>query len=130
MKEIVYFELNNWSPEKDYPINEPFLSWMRDDLKIKFRDDTWVKENKLVVVESVVDMSLNYCVTATKEWVELNCPELLTKYTQFVRYGEGNDLPEGRFGCPFLEYDEDNIGWHYAVEEEDGNGHLSYLIEE
>lgn len=130
MNTIVYFEINNWSLGKDYPDNDPFLSWMGDDLKIKFRDGKWVKENKLVVVESLVDMSLNYCVTATKEWVQSNCPELLTKYTQFIRYEEDDDLPKGRFGCPFLEYNENNIGCHYAVEEEDGNGHLSYLIEE
>ena len=130
MDNIVYFEINNWSLGKDYPDNEPFISWMSDDLKIKFRDENWIKENKLVVVESLVDMALNYCVTATKEWVQSNCPELLTKYTQFIRCEEGDDLPEGRFGCPFLEYNEDNVGWHYAVEEEDGNGHLSYIIEE
>ena len=130
MDNIVYFEINNWSLGKDYPDNEPFISWMSDDLKIKFRDENWIKENKLVVVESLVDMALNYCVTATKEWVQSNCPELLTKYTQFIRCEEDDDLPEGRFGCPFLEYNEDNIGLHYAVEEEDGNGHLSYIIEE
>ena len=125
--DIIYFELNNWSTGKDYPDSEPFLSWIKDN---KFRDENWIKENKLVVVESIVDMSLNYCVAATKEWVQSKCPELLTKYTQFIRYEEDDDLPEGRFGCPFLEYNEDNIGCHYAVEEEDGNGHLSYLIEE
>ena len=125
--DIIYFELNNWSTGKDYPDSEPFLSWIEDN---KFRDENWIKENKLVVVESIVDMSLNYCVAATKEWVQSKCPELLTKYTQFIRYEEDDDLPEGRFRCPFLEYDEDNIGWHYAIEEEDGNGHLSYIIKE
>lgn len=130
MNEIIYFELNNWFAGTDYPDGEPFLSWMRNDLKIKFRDKDWVKENKLVVVESIVDMSLNFCVTATKEWVQSNCPELLIKYTQFIRYGEEDDeLPEGRFGCPFLEYDEDNIGCHYAEEKEDSCGYLYYSIE-
>ena len=99
--------------------------------EIKFRDEEWVKENKLVVVESIVDMSLNYCITATKEWVQLNCPELLTKYIQFVRYGEEDDeLPEGRFGCPFLGYDEGNIGYHYAEEKTDSFGYLYYSIED
>ena len=129
MSEIIYFEINNWFSGRDYPDIEPFLSWMADNFKNKFRDRIWVKENKLVVVESLVDMSLNYCVTAKKEWVQLNCPELLTKYTQFVRYGEGEDLPEGRFGCPFLEYNEYNIGYHYAIEE-NRNGNWSYSIKE
>lgn len=129
--ELVYFELNNWFTGRDYPDCEPFLSWMGNDLKIKFRDEDWVKENKLVVVESFVDMSLNYCIIATKEWVQLNCPELLTKHIQFVRYSEEDDeLPEGRFGCPFLQYDEDNIGCHYAEEKEDGFGYLYYSIDE
>ena len=129
--EVIYFELNNWFSGRDYPDAEPFLSWMGDDLNIKFRNRHWVKKNKLVVVESLVDMSSNYCITATKEWVEKNCPELLTKYTQFIRGTEDYDeLPEGRFGCPFLEYEENNIGIHLADEIEDNNGYLHYVIDE
>lgn len=128
--EFIYFELNNWFCGRDYPDAEPFVSWMANDLKQKFRDEDWVKENKLVVVESFVDMSLNYCITATKEWVQINFPELLTKFTQFIRSGEEHDdLPEGRFGCPFLEYSEDNIGCHYAEEKEDDCGYLYYSID-
>lgn len=127
--EVIYFELNNWVCGRDYPDDEPFISWMRNDFKQKFRNEDWVKENKLVVVESLVDMSSNYCVTATKEWVQLNCPKLLTEYTKFVRHSEyDDDLPEGRFGCPFLEYSECNIGCHYAVEKEDNGGYLYYSI--
>lgn len=129
--EFIYFELNNWFGGRDYPDAEPFTSWMMNDLKQAFRDEEWVKENKLVVVVSFVDMSLNYCITATKEWVQANCPELLTDFVQFIRSGgEYGDLPEGQFGCPFLEYSEDNIGCHYAEEKEDGNGYLYYSIEE
>lgn len=132
MNEIIYFELNNWAPGRDYPDCEPFLTWMEDDLNIVFRDENWVKENQLVVVESLLDMSLNYCITATKEWVQRNCPELLTKYTQYIRVSEedNNELPEGRFGCPFLEYNKDNIGCHYAVEKENNYGYFYYSIEE
>lgn len=113
---------------KDLPDAEPFVSWMVNDFKQKFRDEDWVKENRLVVVESLVDMSLNYCITATREWVELNCPELLTKYTQFIICSEEDDLPEGKWGCPFLEYDENNIGCHYAVEVE-CNGYFQYVVD-
>ena len=128
--EFIYFELNNWVCGHGYPDTEPFVSWMANDLKQKFRDEDWVKENKLVVVTSFVDTSLNYCITATKEWVQTNCPELLTKFIQFIRSGEEHDdLPEGRFGCPFLEYSEDNIGCHYAKEKEDGCGYLYYSID-
>lgn len=128
--EVIYFELNNWFCGRDYPDAEPFISWMMDDLNQKFRNEDWVKENRLVVVESIVDMSLNYCIAATKEWVQANCPDLLTKYSQFVRYPEeDDDTPDGRFGCPFLEYGEANIGCHYAEEKEDGCGYLYYSIE-
>ena len=127
--DIVYFELNNWFSGRDYPNAEPFLSWMRDDLNQKFRDEEWIKENKLVVVESLVDMSMNFCITATKEWVEENCYELLSTYENFVRKPEdGEDVPYGRFGCPFLEYKEENIGYHYA-EEVECNGYWQYVID-
>ena len=127
--DIVYFELNNWFSGRDYPNAEPFLSWMRDDLNQKFRDEEWIKENKLVVVESLVDMSMNFCITATKEWVEENCHELLSTYKNFVRKPEDDeDVPYGRFGCPFLEYKEENIGYHYADEIECG-GYDQYVID-
>ena len=127
--DIVYFELNNWFSGRDYPNAEPFLSWMSDDLNQKFRDEEWIKENKLVVVESLVDMSMNFCITATKEWVEENCHELLSTYKNFVRKPKDDeDVPYGRFGCPFLEYKEENIGYHYA-EEVECNGYWQYVID-
>ena len=127
--DIVYFELNNWFSGRDYPNAEPFLSWMRDDLNQKFRDEEWIKENKLVVVESLVDMSMNFCITATKEWVEENCHELLSTYKNFVRKPEDDeDVPYGRFGSPFLEYKEENIGYHCA-EEVECNGYWQYVID-
>lgn len=128
--EIIYFELNNWFCGRDYPNSEPFIGWMGRDLGIPFDNEDWVKENKLVVVHSFVDMSQNYCVTATKEWVENNCPELLTKYKEFIRYKKDGELPKGRFGSPFLEYKEENIGIYFADECVDNNGFLYYEIEE
>lgn len=127
--DIVYFELNNWFAGRDYPNAEPFLSWMKDDLNQKFRDEEWIKENKLVVVESLVDMSMNFCITATKEWVENNCPELLYTYENFVRKPEdGEDVPYGIFGCPFLEYEEENIGYH-NTDEIECDGYYQYVID-
>lgn len=102
--EVIYFELNNRMPGCDYPNARPFTDWMGKDLKQQFRNEKWIKENKLVVVESVVDMSFNYCISTTKEWVEENCPELLTKYTDFIRKPDEDDEVYGRFACPFLEY--------------------------
>lgn len=127
--EVIYFELNNWFSGRDYPNAEPFLSWMKDDLNQKFHDEEWIKENKLVVVESLVDMSMNFCITTTKEWVEENCPELLSTYKEFIRKSDEDDeVPYGRLDCPFLEYKEENIGYHYA-EEVECNGYWQYVVD-
>lgn len=107
---IVYFEVNSWCPGDNYPAVEPFLSWMSFDSCIPFGDIDWVRENKLCVVENLIDMSINFCVTATEEWVKENCPELLTTYTQFLRYPEKNGCVHGEWGDEFLEYSEENIG--------------------
>lgn len=118
MNDIVYFELNNWSCGKDYPDEEPFISWMGDDLKLIFRNEEWVKENKLCVVLSRVDLSTNFCVTAPRKWVEQNCPSLLTIFTQFLRKQDEDGYVYGRFGTEFLPYEEENIGVSW-VEDED-----------
>lgn len=110
MPEIIYFELNNWSCGCDYPDAEPFVSWMQDDLNIKFNDEQWVKDNELCVVRTFIDMSQNFCITATKEWVEKNCPELLAKYNNFIRQPDIHNDVYGRFGSLFLPYIKENIG--------------------
>ena len=116
--EIINFELNNWWPDDYYPNCEPFISYVcflkERNYYVKFRDTNWIKENKLVIVETIEDMSVNFCVTATKSWVEENCPEILTKYSKFIRtLEEGEDKVRGDFGCPFLDYTEENIGYHF-----------------
>lgn len=108
--EIIYFELNNWSCGKDYPDDEPFLTWIGNDLNIHFNNENWVKENKLCVVRSIIDMSVNFCITTTKQWVEKNCPKLLTEYQDFLRHPDEVGFVEGRFGNYFLDYTEENIG--------------------
>ena len=90
--DIVYFELNNWFCGRDYPKAEPFISWLRDDLHQTLTDDKWAKENKLCIVAYSYDMSLNYLVTATKEWVMQNCPDLLSDKGYDVTFRWGNDI--------------------------------------
>ena len=70
--EIIYFEVNDWSPGRDCPDCEPFDTWLDVD-NLNFRNEQWLIENKIIAVETIIDMSLNYCVTAPKEWVEKNC---------------------------------------------------------
>lgn len=64
MADVIYFELNNWSPGEDYPNEEPFTTWCDDDCNLYFSNAEWVRANKLCVVESLVDMSVNWCITA------------------------------------------------------------------
>ena len=135
MEEIVYFELNNWFCGRDYPDAEPFISWLNDDSKQKLTDDAWAKENKLCIVACPYDMSLNYCITATKDWVLQNCPDLLSDKTYDSTFivGVSGDTQEivkqysfkkflkfpDKYGevwgrVQFLEYKEENFGVHWV----------------
>lgn len=96
--ELIRFELNNWFGGRDYPDEEPFITWMCDDLNQYF-----MKENGLVVTVALVDMSFNYCIVAKKDWVERFCPKLLTTYSEFVR-------DKSQFDIPFREYCPENLG--------------------
>lgn len=111
-EEIIYFELNNWCCGEHYPNAEPFLSWLQNDLNQYFNNEKWVKENKLCVVFDIIDMSCNYCITATKKWVNENCPELLTKYRQFLRFPDKFGDVEPFLGSYFCDYSEENFGVH------------------
>ena len=116
-EKIIYFELNNWMSERDHPDAQPFDSWMNDyNLNNFFSSERWTKQNNLCVVITQVDMSVNYCISATEDWVKKCCPELLTKYKQFIREEKDNFVPIGRFGSPFLEYKKENFGIWYAEE--------------
>lgn len=142
-KEVVYFSVNNWMGGENYPPTENFKKWLSDDFNQSFRNDTWCKENKLCVYYGTVDMSTNYTISAPMEWVEKNCPELLTddEYTYIVRYGkptkngydwedkeikkkysdfvyvpnDGEELPDNDDlgDIPFREYCEENFGSEY-----------------
>ena len=140
--DIVYFELNNWFSGRDYPEEEPFLTWMSNDLDLYFENEEWVKENKLCVVAEYIDMSVNFCVTATREWVKANCPKLLDldaeytyqiqsqskdrvwtetfnkRYSDFLRCIDEDEIVRGlNSGTAFLPYKEENIGVHWIEEE-------------
>ena len=99
--DVIYFSINNWMCGEHYPPTENFKKWFRDDLNQSFANDVWCKENKLCVYYGTVDMSTNYTVSASREWVEKNCPELLTddEYTYITKiakyqYKEGSEYPE------------------------------------
>ena len=105
-KDVVYFSVNNWFCGENYPPLDCFKKWLGDDLYQHFRNDTWCKENKLCVYYGAVDMSFNYTVSAQREWVEENCPELLTdkEYTYVTR--TGTYKRKGLFKKPELVWEE------------------------
>ena len=98
MEEIIFISVNNWFCGRDYPPTENFKKWLGDDLNLKFKNDAWAKENKLCIYYGVIDMSQNFTISAPREWVEKNCPELLTddEYTYYsiirkpVKQGDGS----------------------------------------
>ena len=126
--DLVYFELNNWSYFY-YPNVEPFVSWIQNQV---FCDDEWCKKNELAVNVGEVDMSLDFAIVATKEWVEQNCPDLLSdkKYTfitdrqremrisDFVHEPDKDGTVYGSF-VDFPEYTEENFGVHWVESEDD-----------
>lgn len=113
MSDIVYIELNHWSPGTNYPDCEPYLTWMSDEV-LQFRDDKWLRENKIIAVETLIDMSCNFCITAPRKWVEKNCNDILTTYTEFLRQPDEDGKVYGQFGCVFKEYTKENLGYWYA----------------
>ena len=116
--DIVYFSLNNWHCGIHYPDTETFRKWLGDDGNQYFMDDDWCKENKLCVYCGLIDMSFNYTVSAPREWVEKNCPELLTDYSEFIFLPkEGETKPEhDDWYQPFLDYCEENFGCDFYMD--------------
>lgn len=110
-EEIIYFEVNNWSPGSTYPAVEPFITWLGNDLKQTLRNDEWAKENKLVIGFTVVDMSFNYTVAAPRSWVEKNCPIILEEpyKSEFCFDPDEYGDVDGKY-AQFLEYEEYNFG--------------------
>lgn len=125
MEDIIYFEFNDWTPDKHYPACEPYETWLNIEAdmekQIYFRDEAWLAEQKIIVVESIIDMSLDYCITAPRVWVEKNCPSLLTEYSRFIVEPNEEGKVIGQFGCPFKEYTEENLGYWYAGWDDFGN---------
>ena len=108
-KDVVYIELNDWEIDKDYPDYEPVATWVQF-LEDYFLNESWVSENKLVVVWHLLDQSINLCITAPRDWVEANCPEMLTTYSKFLREPLYTGEVYGQWGRQFLPYKSENIG--------------------
>lgn len=94
-------------------------------------EKSWIQEGQVIdkkfkdwgicVVISAIDMSVNYCVTAPRKWVEEYCPRLLTEYTKFLREPDKNGEIYGMFGGHFVEYSKENIGLWYDIDNYEGS---------
>ena len=144
--EIIYLEFNNWFGGRDYPEIPNIEEWVGacdcPGHNSPLFNDEWCKEQKICVKVGYIDMSVNFCITATREWVEKNCPECLTDDTYTVDYHwqRGNeegiktetysfnrfrveaeddeyDTAYGRFNWHFLEYKEENFGRFWCDED-------------
>lgn len=121
---IIYFEINNWICGDDYPNAEPFKSWLHDDLNQTLKDDNWCKENKICVNHERIDMSNNYKITATMDWVRQNCPQLLENQNSKFIYNLKDEYDEdeteyfegsGYGEAPYLKWCEENFGCHHYL---------------
>ena len=118
---IIYFEVNNWFAGRDYPDCEPFISWL-GDIGSVFNNDEWCKKQRICVVHELIDMSNNYKITATQDWVEKNCPCLLSdENRKFICNIDPDDYDDddneyyekcGYGNGPFLKHLESNLGVH------------------
>lgn len=111
---LIHIWLNNWS-NKYCPPEEPFLTWLDDD-NLTLCDNQWMsKQDGITACYSLVDMSINFAVTATEEWVRKNCPILLEnqdyrkKFTIDNIYNHDNRLNVA-MGTPLLPLTEETNG--------------------
>ena len=116
-EDVIYFSVNNWGAY-DFPQTPRFIEWMAQ-LLIPFASDAFCKENRLCVYAMAVDMSVSFGVTAPRKWVEENCPEIIGSDFQYMPDENGNPPDEGRYGVPFKEYSEDEIGVTWVTPDDD-----------
>jgi len=104
--DIVYFWLNDW----DHPNDSLYIGWMIRKDKPIFLDEEWVKENKLCVIVDQLYMDMYVFITATREWVENNCPSILNKYNRYLSIPDGKGKAFTPLYGEYKTYSKENIG--------------------
>ena len=131
--DVIFFELNDWIYGRDYPVDESIATLVKTH---QFSSDSWCKSQGICVVAGHIDMSVNWCITAPKNWIEKVCLNMLTDksytydvlintehtvktklYSDFIRYPDIYGNVYGRFGWNFLSYCEKNLGVHFCDED-------------
>lgn len=119
---VVYLQCNDWcpSPAEAEKFIYDYLEGYHDSidnpnavLKTQEETETWIKENDLCINTEIYDMSIQYWVTTTKEWLEDNFPELLPYASE-----EPKDYMFEGDKKYFLKYEEENVGeWMISDQE-------------
>jgi len=121
---VVYIQMNNWH-KRDcnkrffYCYLEGALSTM-NGINVEYpegivcktsdEEEQWMIDNKLCINNDVYDMSSQYWITTTKEWVERNFPELMPYVSEDPEdYMYKNDRKY------FLKYTQENYGIHFST---------------
>ena len=117
-EEIYYINLNEWD-YNGHPNSDPFHDWM-DDTKLDtyLRNEQFAKDNKICVRWFIIDMSVQFCITAPKSFVDKLCPCLWEEENKkFIK--PASDFPDdeppeswlyGEYGEYFLPYTDEYIG--------------------
>lgn len=110
--ELIKFTLNDWLIGYDYPSIEPIKTWLSNDKMFMYLgNDAWCKENKLSVIIGSVDMSIDFCITAPKDWVENVCPWVIGSDCELPIESLTND-----FFTPFSPDYESFIGCYSFID--------------
>ena len=131
--EVVHFEVTYDEPIGKFPRSEPFLTWMKSDpdsgmeLGVFFIKEYWCILNHLCVVTQIVDdISINFCVTATKKWVKKKCPVILD--SEFIVKPNKDGDYVGSLGNLFLDWNSDNWGIYYIDRRNGDSLDSRYLV--
>ena len=105
-EEIYFIELNHWSAGDGYPAEEPFFTWMSDsNLDTYFRNEEFVMNNKICVRWFIIDMSIDFLITAPKSFIDKFCPELWkSENKKFIQ--SAKKLTELPYSWLYGEYEE------------------------
>jgi len=119
MNDIVYFACNDWNPNPEeadnicYNYLGSYKGCEEEEIVNKTNDESekWVKDNRMCINWEIIDMSISYYITAPRKVFEIYFKELLP----FIKNEPYDFLWIGDKKC-FLEYKEENYGFHYFQE--------------
>ncbi|WQJ53691.1 MAG: hypothetical protein [Wendovervirus sonii] len=127
-EQIVYFFINDWQLKEDF--KRLFYCYLNGYISVMLKrhvdfpegivcksiedEYKWAIDNKICINIDIYDMATLFWITAPKEWVEKNFPEILPFVKQ---YPEDRIFKNDR--KYYLKYIPENFGYHYATSMDD-----------